>query len=115
MRTAEPDTKKKKNGKKEALAEKSANDVNIISTIATSIQERSRAIISTAPTACRPHSNAQRGFDRGQIDPRLLDEDALKNTQVDDVEIEGLNAEVLMTSSQVNGSENPRALRDAAD
>ncbi|KAK9246717.1 hypothetical protein V1506DRAFT_505362 [Lipomyces tetrasporus] len=105
VRTAEPDTKKKKNGKKQALVEKSANDVNIISNIATSIQERSQARVSTVPTACPPHSNVQPGFDTGQIDPRLLDEDAFKNMQLDDVEIEGLNAEVLMTSSQVSSSE----------
>ncbi|KAK9333345.1 hypothetical protein V1520DRAFT_388908 [Lipomyces starkeyi] len=83
-----------------------ANDVNVISKIATSIQERSQARFSTVPTACPPHLNAQPGFEReGGIDPRLLDEDAFKNMQVDDVEIEGLNAEVLMTSSQVSGSE----------
>ncbi|KAK9314252.1 hypothetical protein V1522DRAFT_436978 [Lipomyces starkeyi] len=59
------------------------------------LRKRSRAIISIVPTACRPHSSAQRGFDGGQIDPRLLDENAFKNTQ-------GLNCEVLMTSSQMS-------------
>ncbi|KAK9239336.1 hypothetical protein V1525DRAFT_417743 [Lipomyces kononenkoae] len=65
--------------------------------------ERSQAI-STAPTTCPPHSNDQPGFDRDQIDPRLLDEDAFENVQVDDVEIEALNAEVLMTSVPVSSS-----------